>query len=105
MMMNTTTRVPCDISIEIVGKKQKERALCLLHREMISRDRGCSAVLANRRQKSSLKNIKRDDGSLLRAFVRHEGVCSLSDFFATKFQTLLLSLAHNTTRAIKNKYI
>jgi hypothetical protein len=108
MMMNTTTaRAVRYIYRE--SREKTERESPLLHREMIRHmiDRLCSAGVGQIKVVQNPSKIKRTAApKKKRAFVvRQKRACSLSDFFATKFQTLLrsLSLARNTTRAIHIK--
>jgi hypothetical protein len=105
MMMNTTTaRAVRYIYRE--SREKTERESPLLHREMIRHmiDRLCSAVVGQIKVVQNPSKIKRTAAEE-ESFCRQKRACSLSDFFATKFQTLLrsLSLAHNTTRAIHIK--
>ena len=109
MMMNTTTaRAVRYIYRESTSREKTERESPLLHREMICHmiDMGCSAVVGQIKVVQNPSKIKRtaaEEESFCRP--SEERACSLSDFFATKFQTLLrsLSLARNTTRAIHIK--
>jgi hypothetical protein len=105
MMMNTTTARAVRY-IYRDSREKTERESPLLHREMICHmiDRGCSAVVGQIKVVQNPSKIKRTAAEE-ESFCRQKRACSLSDFFATKFQTLLrsLSLARNTTRAIHIK--